>query len=177
MIEDEIFLKMFTLSQPLCCNQDIYIDLSTWPCDQHQRTKVPAMLLLLVFSHKSCLTLFDPMNRSTPGFLVLHFLPKFAQTHVHWDSDAIQPSHPLSSPSPPALSLSQHQGLFQWVGSLHQVASALASVLPMNIQSCFPLGVTGLNSLLSQELARVFSSTTIQKHQFLAAQSKLWFFQ
>ena len=67
-------------------------------------------------------TLFDPMDCSIPGLPVLHFLTEFAQTHVHWVSDAIQPSCPLSSPSPPALNLSQHQGLFQWVASLHQVA-------------------------------------------------------
>ena len=57
------------------------------------------------------------MDCSMPGFPVLHYLPEFAQTHVHWVSDAIQPSHPLLSPSPPAFSLSQHRGLFQWVGS------------------------------------------------------------
>ena len=69
-----------------------------------------------------CPTLCDPMNRSTPGLPVHQQLPKSTQTHVHWVSDAIQPSHPLSSPSPPALNLSQHQGLFKWVsyeGSLY----------------------------------------------------------
>ena len=60
-----------------------------------------------------CPTLCNPMDCCTPGFPVLHHLPEFAQTHVHWVSDAIQPSHPLSSPSPPAFNLSQHQGLFQ----------------------------------------------------------------
>ena len=60
---------------------------------------------------QSCLTLCDPMNRSTPGLHVYHQLPEFTQTHVHLVGDAIQPSHPLSSPSPPALNLSQHQGL------------------------------------------------------------------
>ena len=65
------------------------------------------------------------MNHSMPVLLVLHHLPESTQTHVHWVSDAIQPSHPLSSPSPPALNLSQHQGLFQWVSSLHQVAKVL----------------------------------------------------
>ena len=65
------------------------------------------------------------MNRSTPGLPVHHQLPEFIQTHVHWVSDAIQPSHPLSSPSPPALNLSQHQGLFKWVSSSHQVAKVL----------------------------------------------------
>ena len=74
---------------------------------------------------KSCLTLCDPMHWSTPGFPVPHYLPEFAQARIHWLGDAIQPSHPLSSPSPPALNLSQHQGLFQWVGSSHQVAKVL----------------------------------------------------
>ena len=68
-----------------------------------------------------CPTLCDPMDWSTPGFPVHHHLPDFAQTHVHWVSDAIQPSHPLSPPSPSALNLSQHQGLYQWVDVLHQV--------------------------------------------------------
>ena len=72
-----------------------------------------------------CPTLCDPMNRSTPGFPVHHQLPEFTQTHVHWVGDAIQPSHPLSSPSPPAFNLSQHQGLFKWVSSSHEVAKAL----------------------------------------------------
>ena len=73
----------------------------------------------------SCLTLCDPMDCSTPCFPVLHHLPELVQTHVHWVSDVIQPSHPLSSPSSPALNLSQHQGLFQWVSSSHQVAKVL----------------------------------------------------
>ena len=72
-----------------------------------------------------CLTLCDPMNRSTPGLSVHHQLPEFTPTHVHWLGDAIQPSHPLLSPSLPAFNLSQHQGLFQWVSSLHQVANVL----------------------------------------------------
>ena len=70
-------------------------------------------------------TLWDPMNRSTPGLPVHHQLPESTQTHVHWVYDAIQPSHPLSPPSPPALNLSQHQGLFQWVSSSHHVAKGL----------------------------------------------------
>ena len=65
------------------------------------------------------------MDCSMPGFPVLHYLLEFSQTHVHWVNDAIQPSHPLLLPSPPALDLSQHQGLSQWVGSLHQVAKVL----------------------------------------------------
>ena len=73
----------------------------------------------------SCPTLCDPMNRSTPGLPVHHKLPEFTQTHVHRVGDAIQPSHPLSSPSPPAPNPSQHQGLFQQVNSSHEVAKVL----------------------------------------------------
>ena len=84
-----------------------------WPCIQ-------------ILSHysfvKSCPTLRDPMDCSIPGFPVLHYLPESAQTHEHWVNDIIQPSHPLLLPSPSALNPSQHQGLFQWVGSSHQVA-------------------------------------------------------
>ena len=70
-------------------------------------------------------TLWDPMNCSTPGLPVHHQLLEFTQIHVHWIGDAIQLSHPLSSPSPPALNLSQHQGLFKWVSSSHQVTKVL----------------------------------------------------
>ena len=74
---------------------------------------------------QSCLTLCDPMNHSTPGLPVQHQLPEFTETHVHRVGDAIQPSHPLSSPSPPAHNPSQHQSLFQWVNSSHEVAKVL----------------------------------------------------
>ena len=74
---------------------------------------------------QSCLTLEDPMDCSMPGFPAHHQLPELVQTHVHWAGDAIQPSHPLSSSSPPAFNLSQHQGLFQWVSSSHQAAKVL----------------------------------------------------
>ena len=74
---------------------------------------------------KKGIVLWDPMHCSSPGFPVLHYLPELAQTHVHWVGDAIQPSRPLSSLSSLALSLSEHQGLFQWVGSSHQVAKVL----------------------------------------------------
>ena len=76
-----------------------------------------------------CLILCDSMDCSMPGFPVLHYLPELAQTHVHWVGADIQPSHPLSSPSPPAFSLSQHQGLFQFVSSSHQVAKVLELLL------------------------------------------------
>ena len=74
---------------------------------------------------KLCSPLWGLMNYSMPGFPVLHYLPEVAQTHVHWVGDAIQPSYPLFPPSSPALNLSQHQGLFQWVSSWHQVARLL----------------------------------------------------
>ena len=111
----------------------------------------------------------DSMDYSTPGFPVLHLPPEFTQTHVHWVSDTIQPYHPLSSPSPPAFSLSQHQSGGQSIGT-----SALASVLPRNSQDWFPSGLPGLISLLSEWLSRVFSSTTVLKHQFFCAQPSLW---
>ena len=78
---------------------------------------------------QSCPTLCDPMDCSMPGLPVHHQLPEVIQTHVHWVRDAIQPSHPLSSPSPLAFNLSHHQGLFQWVSSSHQVAKVLESQL------------------------------------------------
>ena len=74
---------------------------------------------------QSCLTLCDPMNRSTPGLRVHHQLPEFTETHAHRVGDAIQPSHSLSSPCPPAPNPSQHQSLFQWVNSSHEVAKVL----------------------------------------------------
>ena len=105
------------------------------PCDICNRLKQFTMYYLSVPVIGLCFTfvvqslshvgLCDPTDCSTPGFPVLHYRPEFAQTHVHWVDDAIQPSHPLSLPSPPAFNLSQHQALFQWAGSLHQVAKTL----------------------------------------------------
>ena len=85
-----------------------------------------------------CPTLCDPTDCSTPGLPVHHQLPESTQTHVHWVSDAIQPSHPLSSPSLPALNLSQHQGLFKWVSSLYQVAKVLEFQLQHQSFQCIP---------------------------------------
>ena len=120
------------------------------------------------FSHSVVSNFLRPHNCSTPGLPVHHQLPEFIQTHVHRIGDAIQPSHPLSSHFPPAPSSSQHQSVFQWVNSSHKVAkvlsSALASVLPKNIQGWSPSEWTGWISLQSKGLSRVFSNTTVQKY-------------
>ena len=120
-----------------------------------------------------CPTLCDPMNRCTPGLPVHHQIPESTQTHVRWVGDAIQPSRSLLSPSPPAFNLS-HIGV--WVSQLFESGgqsigvSASVSVLPMNAQDWSPLGWTGWISLQSKGLSRVFSNTTVQKHQFFGAQ-------
>ena len=120
---------------------------------------------------KLCPTLCDPMGCSMPGFLVFHYLLDC----VHWVSDAILPSHPLP---PPFSSYPQslHQDLFQWVNSASggQNTSASASVLPVNIQGWFPLGLTGLIFMLSKGLSSFSSRTTIWEHQFFSTQPSLW---
>ena len=137
---------------------------------------IPKIVLIVPFSSvvQLCLTLCDPMDCSMPGFPVLHCLLELAQTHVHWVSDAIQLSHRLLSPSPPAFNLARHQSFpvsqFFASGGQSTGVSASASVLPMNIQDWFPLGWTGLLSLQCKGLSRVFSNTTVQKHQFFSAQ-------
>ena len=101
---------------------------------------------------------------------------QFAQTHVHCVGDAIQSSYPLSPPSPLALNLSQHRGLFQWpwiFSSGGQSIGASTSVLPMNIQGWFPSGLTSLISLLSKGLSRVCSRTTVQRYRFFGTQPSL----
>ena len=125
----------------------------------------------------SCLTLCDPMDCSIPGLPVRHQLPQLTQTHVHWVGDAIQPSHPLSSPSPPTQSFPasgsfQMSQLFPSSGQSIGV-SACTSVLPMKTQDWSPLGWTGWNFLQSKGLSRVFSNTTVQKHQLFRAQPSL----
>ena len=122
--------------------------------------------------------LCNPMDCSMPGFHVYHQLLEPAQTQVYQVSDAIKPSYPLSSPSPPTFNLSQHQGLssesvlhIRWPKYL---SFSLASALPVTIQDRFPLGLTGLISLQAKELSRVFSNTTVQKHQFFSTQPSLW---
>ena len=118
------------------------------------------------------------MDCSISGFPVLHYLLEFSQTHVHWVDDTIQPGHSLSPPSPPALSLPQHQGLLQWISSSHKVTKVLELQLqhqsPSEYSGLISLRLDCLISLLSTGLLRVFSSTTIQKYQFFSTQPSLW---
>ena len=125
---------------------------------------------------QSWLTLCSPMNCRMPDLAILHYLLEFAQTYVHWVSDAIQPSHlylpllllPSIFPSIKVISMS-------WLlAPTAQSIGALASVFSMNIQDWFPLGLTGWIYLLCKGLSRVFSNTTVQKHQFFSAQPSLW---
>ena len=124
-----------------------------------------------------CATLCDPMDCSTLGFPVHHQLSEVLQTLVHWVEDAIQPFHPLSSPSPPAFKLSQNRyfPMSQFFASDDQTigVSASASVLSMNIKDWFPLEWTNWISLQSKGLWRVFSNTTVQKQQLFGAQPAL----
>ena len=122
---------------------------------------------------QSCPTLCDPMNCSIPGLPVYHQLPEFTQTHVHRVGDAIQPSHPLLSPSRPAPNPSLHQSLFQWVNFSHEGAKywnfSFSISPPMNTQDWSSLEWTGWISLQSKGLLRVFSNTTVQKHLWHSA--------
>ena len=125
-----------------------------------------------------CLTLCHFMDWSTPGFPVCHHHPEFAQTHVHWASDAIQPSCLLLSSSILLLSIFPSIRVFSNDSALRIRWSSIgpsgsALVLPVNFQDWFPLGWTGQISLQSKGLSRVFSNTTDQKHQFFGAQLSL----
>ena len=126
---------------------------------------------------QSCLTLCNPMDCSTPAFPVHHQLTEFTQTHAHWVSDFIQPSHPVI-PFSSQLQYFKASGSFQMSqlftsGGQSIGVSVTTSVLPMNIQDLSPLGWTGWISLQSKGLSRVFSNTIVQKHQFLGAQLSL----
>ena len=123
---------------------------------------------------QSCPTLCNPMKRSTPSLPVHHQLPEFTQTHVHRVGDATQPSNPLPSPSTPAPSPPSIR-VFSSESTLHirwpKYWNFSFSINPSNEYSgWFPLGLTGLISLQSKGLSRVFSNTTVQKHQFFGAQ-------
>ena len=123
---------------------------------------------------QSCLTLCDPMDCSTPGFVVRHQLPELIQTHVHQVGDATQPSYPLLPlllPSSifPSIRVFSNESVLCITWPKYW-SSASASVLPVIFQDSFPLGWTGWISLQSKGLSRIFSNTTVQKHQFFSAQ-------
>ena len=130
----------------------------------------------------SCSVMSDsatPKDCSMPGLPVHHQLLEHTQTHVHCFGDAIQPSLPLSSPSPPTFNLSHHQGLFKWISSFHQVAKVLEFQFQHQSFQWNPNGLLGSQwtswiSLQSMGLSRVFSNTTVQKHQFFGSQISLW---
>ena len=143
-VHGEILVPSFFQFLSDCLHSSAFLPLSpSFKCLSPISTLVIISLILLSFNLLSpfckhtcdyiqfssvaqlCLTLYDPMNRSTPGLSVHHQLLEFTQTHVHWVGDVIKPSHPLLSPSSPALNLSQHQGLFKWVSSSHQMAKVL----------------------------------------------------
>ena len=120
---------------------------------------------------QSCPILCDPMNCRTPGLPVHHQLLEFTQIHFHRVGDAMKPSHPLSSPSPPAPNTFQHQSLFQWVNFLHEVAKVLEfqyfSISPSNeYPGLISFRMEWLDILAVQGTLRVFSNTTVQKHRF-----------
>ena len=127
---------------------------------------------------QSCLTLCDPMNRSTPGLPVHHQLQEINQTHVHRVSDAIQPSHPLSSPSPPVFNPSQHQSLFQRVKLSHEVARVLSfsfSIMPSKeIPGLISFRMDCLDFLAVQGTLKSLLQPHSSKHQFFGAQLSLW---
>ena len=136
-----------------------------------------AVIASVQFSH-SVMSDCDPMDCSMPDFPVHHQYAELAQTHVHWVGDAIQSSHPLSTPSPPAFNLSSAR-IFSNESVLPSGGQSIGvwastSVTPMNIQDWFPLWLSGLISLQSRELSPVFSSTSVWKHQFFSAKPSLW---
>ena len=169
-----LLLNVICIVRGLCLDSLIIVGLNFIP--SCLSLLYPACCLLYTFQFssvtQSCPTLYDPINCSIPGLPVHHQLPEFTQTHVHRVGDAIQPSHsvvPFSScpqflPASESFPMSQ---LFTWGGQSTGV-SALASFLPKNTQDWTPFEWTGWISLQSKTLSRVFSNTTVQKHQFFS---------
>ena len=144
-------------------------DRVSWPCETHSWVRFCCCCCSVA---KSSLTLCDSVDCSTPGSPVLQHLLEFAQTHVHWVGDANYPLLLLPSIFPSLRVFSNELVLrIRWP---KYWSFGSASVLPMNIQGWFPLGLTGLISLQSKGLSRVFSNTTIRKDQFFSAQPSLW---
>ena len=163
-------------SVTLFCLQTQDQGLYQWVSSLHQVAKLLELQHQFSSVEQLCLILCDPMDCSMPALPVHHQLPEFTQTHVNWVSDAIQPSHPLSSPSPIAFNLSQHQGLFQWVCSSHQVARVL-ELQHQTFQWIFRIDFFKdwlVGSPCSPRDSQEFSNTTVQKHQFFSAQLSWW---
>ena len=161
-------LQLSTIECNVSCVLVTYGLYFTGMCSTHTQFVEFLLWKILLCSH-SVMSDCDPMDCNMQGFPALNYLEEFVQ--AHWVTDVIQPSHPLSPPSPvtgsfPMICLLVSCG--QSIG-----ASTSASVLPMNNQGWFPLGMTSLISLLPKGLSRVFSSTTLQKHQFFSAQPSL----
>ena len=171
---------IFLLSLYLCFMTSLGIICATWNGEIknnfktiHKRAYILEMRT--VVHMQGCVQLCDPMDCSMPGFPVLHYLPEFAQTHVHWVDEAIQPSHPVIpfSCCPQSFPASRSFPLRWLFLSGSQSIGVSASVIKMNILGWFPL-LTGLISLQPKGLSRVFSSTTVWKHQFFGTQPSLW---
>ena len=141
-------------------------------------SSIPFLYLSVQFSlvTQSCPTLCDPMNRSRPGLPVHHQLPESTQTHVHCVSDTIQPSHPLSSPSPSALNLSQHQGLFQWISSLYRVAKVLEFQLQNQALQWTPRTDLLQNGLVGSPCSQRDSQESFSTPQFKSINSLVFSF-
>ena len=140
--------------------------------------EIKSLEIRVPIRQSSCSVISDSLQPHDCRTARLPCLSPTPQTHVHRVGDAIQPSHPLSPSSTPAFNLPQHQGIFQWLSSSHQVTKVLdlqlqPSVFPMNIQGWFLSGLTSWISLDSMGLSRVFSNTTDQKHQFFGTQLSL----
>ena len=122
---------------------------------------------------QSCPTLCDPMDCSMPGLPVHHQLLEFTQTHVHWVGDAIQPSHPLSSPSPLASNLSQHQGLFKWVSSLNQMAKVLEFQLQHQAYICMCNQYYVRHQMINQSYSKLLFQRKKRKDRFASVKFHL----
>ena len=124
------------------------------------------------FSYSVMSESLQPHGLQMPSLPVYHQLPEFTQTHVHWVSDAIQPTHPLLSPSPPTFNLSQHQGLFKWVSSSHQVAKVLSFSISLSNEysGLISFRMDWLDLLAVQETLKNLLQHHNSKHQFFSAQ-------
>ena len=169
--------------------KEVYFENSSseyyWEFTPHDpRFQIMTSVSRSIFPHQvqlfSCAWLFvTPWTTAHQVSLSITNSRTLFKTHVHWVTDAIQPAHPLSSPSPPTLNLSQHQGLFKWVSSSNQVAKVLDFSFSFSPSNEYPGLIsfrwTGWISLQSKGFSRVFSNTTVQKHQFFGAQLSLEF--